>query len=255
MFVGTDTLDPVEKVVRVAGSLPVRPFLMRKRNGNGACHVYLRFARGRGRAQHNTKGCCYLGSLTPLQLLAARQAIDRAWPRRCRRPKSEPFQTRLRALRLEYRTARQRLTVLARRAGYYLHGLSVRKMTMTDQKQSTKQDDVPETQESESCAVVYHKAFGLARETAKGPSEAFEQGLYVMERICMDLIALYAGGLMEQAGAVAEQADSTAKGRLLHVTKGDERAVIAICRLQESCHKLGEARLRLRLLLNRKAVA
>ena len=126
---------------------------------------------------------------------------------------------------------------------------------MSDQKQSTQRDDVPEAQESKSCASIYHNSFVLAQETAKGPIEAFEQGLYVMERICMDLIALYAGGLMDQAVAVAQKEDPKAQGRILHVTEGDERAVNAICRLQESCHKLGDARLRLRPILNRKAAA
>ena len=236
-------MDPVEKVVRVVAELPVRPFLARKRNGNGAYHVYLRFARGRGRAQHNAKGCCYLGSLTPLQLLAARQAIDRAWPRRCRRPKSEPFQTRLRALRVEYRAARQRLTVLARRAGYYLHGLSVRRMTMQDQV-ITDQKQAPDDEAQGRCGTHYRNAFTLSRDGCAHTLAEFEKGLYVMQRICTDLIGVYAGSLMDCAAYAPKE--GTPPHEYRRMTELEERTVTSVCRLQETYIKLGEARLRLR---------
>jgi hypothetical protein len=244
VFVGTDALDPVEKVVRVAGSLPVRPFLVRKRNGKGACHVYLRFARGRGRAQHDAKGCCYLGSLTPLQLLAARQAIDRAWPRRCRRPQSKSFQPRLRALRVEYRAARQRLTVLARRAGYRMHGLSIRRLNMSEQAK-VEQDQALELQGSPGHVFLFDDYFEGIREEKLSPAAEFDYGLRLMQRICTDFIAFYAGHMKDRIMPVPPA--GTPLDKLPRVTAEEERAIATICRLEETFVRLGEARLRLRV--------
>lgn len=236
-------MDPVEKVVRVAGSLPVRPFLMRKRNGNGACHVYLRFARGRGRAQHNAKGCCYLGSLTPLQLLAARQAIDRAWPRRCRRPQSKSFQPRLRALRAEYRAARERLTALARQAGYQMHGLSVRRMNMSEQVK-VEQDQAPELPGSPGHVFLLEDYFKGVREEKLKPAEEFDRGLWLMQRLCTEFLEFYAGHMKDRIMPVPPA--GTPLDQLPRVTEEEGRAITTICRLEETYVKLGEARMRLR---------
>lgn len=121
-------MDPVEKVALVAARLPARPFLMRRRNGEGFRHYYLRFAHRRGRQDRNAKKDIYLGRLTPMQMAAIRQAISDAWPvsQRCD-PHRRRHMERVRSFRRDYREARKLLAVLAERAGYRLHGNKVRK--------------------------------------------------------------------------------------------------------------------------------
>lgn len=118
-------MDPVEKVITVLPRLAARPHLVEKRNGAGSrYHVLRRWVRNRG--AKGRKDDIYLGRLTPLQRLAVRQAIRDAGKRDDRISATRQLRL-IYAQMKEHRRGRAILSVLAQRAGYRLHGYTLRK--------------------------------------------------------------------------------------------------------------------------------
>ena len=114
---------------------------------------------------------------------------------------------------------------------------------MTEQVK-TEEGQTSEDQAQECGGIHYLNAFDLSRDGCLRSLAEFEEGLYIMQRICTDLIAVYAGSLMDCA-AYAPQ-EGTPPHEYRRMTELEERAVTSVCRLKETYIKLGEARLRLR---------
>lgn len=118
-------MDPVEKVITVLPRLAARPHLVEKRNGAGnRYHVLRRWVRSRG--AKGRKDDIYLGRLTPLQRLAVQQVIRDAGKRDDRINANRHLRL-IYAQMKEHRRGRAILSVLAQRAGYRLHGYTLRK--------------------------------------------------------------------------------------------------------------------------------
>ena len=174
-------MNPVEKTCLVAARLPTRPFLGRKRNGKGFAHHYLRFAKGRGRRCRNAKDSVYLGRLSPLQQLAVKQAIDEAWPSR-RNPAVARHWQKTKELRKQYRKARKLVDLLAQRAGYHMHGNTIRRIN----KMTSIEDRVMDLVKNPEYAGL--SADEWAKRAIGDPKQGLLDGLELLQLIDRALI-------------------------------------------------------------------